>query len=321
MNNTSIAEDPEVIAQAAEWQVASSGDGMDWDGFTTWLEADARHRQAFDEIAATDRLVSEHRQALSGAALPEQSPTGFQTRKPISRWFPLGFAAAAILAIVAGPALIHPGEHSYATGASPRTIALAGGSQVKLAPHSRLVIAGNTTAMQLSGGAWFDVRHVASRELAITAGPVTIRDIGTRFDVQADGSSVRVAVAEGHVEVASTALSQPIALGAGGTMMFDGQNELAKVGSTTIAEIGGWRQNRLSYDGAPLALVVDDLGRYAGIHLGVPASLRSRRFSGTLIVGTGIEAPRDLAQLMGLALVCGPDGLRLAPRSARMPSR
>ena len=222
MNNARRGEDPEVIVQAAGWQVASSDDGMDWDSFTIWLEANAGHRQAYDEIAATDRLVSEHRQALSGAALSEQAPAGFRASKSMTRWLPVGLAAAAaaILAIVAGPALIHPAERSYATGAMPRTIALADGSQVTLAPRSRLVIVGNAaalqpTAMRLTGGAWFDVRHVASRELAITAGPVTIRDIGTRFDVQADGSLVRVAVAQGHVEVASPTLPQPIALAAG----------------------------------------------------------------------------------------------------------
>ncbi len=171
--------------------------------------------------------------------------------------------------------------------------------------------------MQLTGGGWFDVRHIAARELAITAGPVTIRDIGTQFDVQATENSVRVAVAQGHVEVGSPALSQSIALDAGRAVLFDGQQGLASVAETNVADIGGWRRDRLTYDNAPLALVAADLGRYADIHLEVPAELLSRRFSGTLIIGNGIEASRDLAQLMGLALVREHGGLRLAPRSNR----
>jgi transmembrane sensor len=222
------------------------------------------------------------------------------------------------IAIVAGPTFLHPAPQIYATGAASRTLALADGSRVVLAPRSRLVISGsNASAMQLTGGAWFDVHHVAARELAISAGPITIRDIGTRFDVQEDGNLVRVAVAQGHVEVVSPALSQAIALDAGRALLFDGQRGVASVAATDVAAIGGWRRDRLTYDNAPLALVADDLGRYAGIQLDVPAELLSRRFSGTLIIGHGIEAPRDLAQLMGLALVRGHSGLRLAVRGNR----
>jgi transmembrane sensor len=255
-------------------------------------------------------------------ALPEQAPIIARPAKRMVRWLPagIGAAAAAVLAILVGPALMRPADRSFATNAAPRTIALADGSRITLAPRSRLVISGSdANAMQLTGGGWFDIRHVAARELAITAGPVTIRDIGTRFDVQADGGSARVAVAQGQVTIASPALTQPIALAGGRALLFDDQQRVATVTSANIADIGGWRQDRLSYKDVALALVADDLGRYADIHLDVPAGLRSRRFSGTLIVGNGIEAPRDLAQLMGLALVRGPDGLRLAPRGNRAP--
>lgn len=320
MNSASRGKEDDITAQAASWHFASSGDDMDWDGFTAWLEADARHRASYDDVALTDMLVNEHRLALLRPALPEQvsASTPASTRK--ARWLPLGIgaAAAAVLAILAGPTLMHPAERHYVTDAASRTIALADGSQVTLAPHSRLVISGSDhNSLRLTGGAWFDVRHIAARELAISAGPLTIRDIGTQFDVQADGNSVRVGVVQGHVEVASQALSRPITLASGRALLFDAQNDIAAITLTDLANIGGWRQDRLSYDGVPLALVADDLGRYAGIHLDVPTDLRNRRFSGTLIVGHGSEAPRDLAQLMGLALLRGPGGLRLAPRIDR----
>ena len=317
MNSANRGDNSDIVAQAVHWHLASSGEDMDWEGFTVWLEADTRHRLVYDEVALTHLLISEHRHALRQHVLPEQPAVASPPARRMTRWLPvgLGAAAAAVLAIVAGPALIHPADRTYATGASSRVIALADGSLVTLAPRSRLVISGSDgNAMRLTGGGWFDVRHVAARELAISAGPVTIRDIGTHFDIQVDGNLVRVAVAQGKVEVASPALAQPIALTGGRALLFDGQQGVASVSTANSAEIGDWRKDRLSYENAPLALVADDLGRYAGIHLDVPAELLSRRFSGTLIIGNGIEAPRDLAQLMGLALVRGHDGLRLAPR-------
>jgi transmembrane sensor len=67
-----------------------------------------------------------------------------------------------------------------------------------------------------------------------------------------------------------------------------------------VQEIGAWQDGRLTYDNSSLALVAADLSRYAGVKVDVPANLRSRRFSGTLIVDDGEKALRDLVELMDL---------------------
>ena len=109
----------------------------------------------------------------------------------------------------------------------------------------------------------------------------------------------------------SKGLSNPIALSEGRALLFDGDNNLARTSRIDPTSIGGWRQDRLSYENMPLPLVAADLGRHADAHLDVAANLRSRTFSGTLIIGKPHDAPHDLAQLMGLGLVRQSDGLRL----------
>ena len=52
-------DEARIEEEAAAWQVASVNDDMDWDGFTRWLEADPRHRRAFDEAALADTLVDD----------------------------------------------------------------------------------------------------------------------------------------------------------------------------------------------------------------------------------------------------------------------
>jgi transmembrane sensor len=86
------------------------------------------------------------------------------------------------------------------------------------------------------------------------------------------------------------------------------------VTAVDTGRIGTWRQGRLVYESAPLTLVATDLGRYAGIHLEVPANLKDRRFSGMLAIADAKRAPRDLAQIMGLALVRGAHGPVLSVR-------
>ncbi|MCB2073410.1 MAG: FecR domain-containing protein [Novosphingobium sp.] len=232
-----------------------------------------------------------------------------------TRW--AGAAIAATLAaILALPQFLPPSPVIYETTSASRMVALEDGSSVMLAPHSRLEVKGERQErMALNGGAWFDIRHDPSRPLAIRAGGVEISDIGTRFDVQAAGEQVRVEVAQGEVKVSSEALAQPIRLTQGRGLSYDAKVGTALVSTVRPDAIGEWRTGRLTYDSAPLALVAEDLSRYAGIKVTVADDLRNRQFSGTLVIDNGEAALRDLSRLMGIDLVPGTGGYRLDDHS------
>lgn len=317
--------DESIIAQAANWHIASESDAMDWDGFTTWLEADQRHRAAYDEIALADALLTDHRAALTATADDEpdndagHAHDARATRRPRvpvwTRWAGIA-AAASLAALFLVPGYLKPAQTEYATGATSRSIALADGSTILLAPRSRLTVKGSASDhLILEGGAWFDIAHRPGRSLTIDAGAARISDIGTRFDVQNAGGDVRVAVAQGKVQVAANGLSLPIALTAGKRLLFDADAARATIAPVSPDDAGGWRRGRLSYASAPLPLVAGDLARYAGVGIKVPASLADRQFSGTLVIGDGDRAARDLSQVMQLSLVRDGGGYRLVERS------
>ena len=307
----------QILAEAVRWHIASGGDAMDWDAFTLWLEADPRHSAVYDEVALTDGTLQDHREVLEtlpGMAEGEEEPAppvaandgGEEIVRPafIKRWRWAGMAiAASLAAVLAVPQFLSPAPQIYETAAASRQIALEDGSVITLAPRSRITIEGRSQdRMALSGGALFDIRHDPGRQLSITAGDLHISDIGTRFDVQAQDQLVRVAVVEGKVEVNADSLDAPVRLSAGNGLSFDGKAGQARVAAVRAEDVGGWRNGRLSYDDAPLALVVADLRRYAGVKVAVPEALRGRHFSGTLVIGDGNAALRDLAQVMGLRL-------------------
>jgi transmembrane sensor len=313
-------DEDRIITEAAAWHAATNDDAMDWTAFTAWLEADPRHACVYDEVALADSLIDEHGPALFpardsgavGGATAE--PEVMVDRRPAwGRW--AGVAIAASLAAVFLIPQFRDRPTVYQTQDAPQRVALADGSSVTLAPHSRLSIANHGQTLALTGGAWLDIRHDPTRALSITAGPLEIRDIGTRFDIQTQAKSVRVAVAEGQVTVASQALAQPIRLEHGRSLLFDSAEGTALVRSQPAPEIGAWRSGRLSYEDTPLPLVLDDLSRYAGVHVTLPEGLRSRHFSGSLIISDGDAAIRDLAQVMDLALDRTTDGYRLGERS------
>lgn len=295
-----VLDDP-ILSEAVRWHLAEAGDAMDWEGFTRWLEADPHHREAYDQVALTALALDDHRAALAEPEAIAEPPARPAFGRRL-RWGGAAIAATLAAALVI-PQVTTPAAQVYETAGTARRIVLDDGSAIVLAPRSRLSVGGRAQdKLALSGGALFDVRHDPDRTMAITAGEVSISDIGTRFDVQAQDRRVRVAVVEGKVQVSADALDAPIRLAAGKGLDFDGEAGRAVVAAVRTQDVGAWQQGRLSYEGAPLALVAADLRRYAGVVVEVPASLRNRRFSGTLVIDDGDAALRDLAQLMGLRL-------------------
>ena len=316
--------DDRIISEAAAWHVASEGDAMDWDGFTAWLEADPRHRAAYDEVAMGDALLCQHRDALFTASSAAQTDTpplaandiGTPEDRAVRRrgwttWGPLALAASLALA-VALPFATRSSDTVYATAARGQTVTLPDGSTVALAPHSQLTLDnGEMQEIALNGGALFDIRHDPNRPMQINAGGLTISDIGTRFDVQAADGDVRVAVADGEVHVSSATFAAPVRLPAGQALRWNRVAGHVAVAPVVTADVGSWQSGRLSYSNAPLALVAQDLSRYAGVTIQVAPSDRDKPFSGTLALGHGDAVAQDLAQLMGLELARSGDGYRI----------
>jgi len=312
-----------IYAEALRWHAACESDAiadgamahdaMDWDGFTAWLEADPRHRDAYDAVALGVVALDEHRDTLW-----REEQLAANDDEPVRRrWMPWAGAAiaASLVAMLGLPQLTSSPAQVYRTQATGRTIALDDGSSVSLAPHSSLAVSGrHQESLALTGGAWFDIRHDPTRAMTITAGGVEIGDIGTRFDVQEAAGQVRVEVAEGVVQVRSAGLGQPIRLTQGRALSYDSKAATAVVRSLRPEEIGEWRSGRLTFASTPLPLVAADLSRYAGVTVAVAQGLRDREFSGTLVIGDGEASVRDLSQLMGVELRHGPAGLVLDER-------
>src|SRR3546814_6536276 len=80
----------------------------------------------------------------------------------------------------------------------------------------------------------------------------------------------------------------------------DGDREAPKVQAIDPASIGGWRSGLLVYNGAPLALVAEDLKRTAGIDVQVAPTASDVAFRGALIVDPDrARTVADLAALSG----------------------
>lgn len=293
-------ERSDIIDQAIGWHLRlADADEHGWADFIAWLETSPAHAAAYDAIAADHRLIDQ-------AHFPTAAPVAGNDNIPARRrwpWLIAGTAAAAVGVAMLAPSLIAPRSSPYmvATKAGERrTVALQPGTSIELSGGTvlRLDRADPRVASLDRGEALFHVSHDAAHPFTMTVGSVTIRDLGTVFNVARDGKDLTIAVAEGSV------LFQPggkaRTLGAGDSLAVrDGGREII---ATRVAPnlVGGWRTGTLSFDNRKVADVVAALERLYGFELDLDGDLSQRPFTG-MVRFTGV-ADRDvphLAEMIG----------------------
>lgn len=307
--------DEDILDQALAWRGALDGDDADWEGFTLWLEADPRHRIAFDEMELTARIMDDHVSSLTEImhAPPSRPPSLFTRRRLMAG----GFAAAAAI-IVAVPFLRQaPPDLVLQTEAGGgRVFSLGRTGSVQLAPSSRLIVKSNdATRLELAeGAAFFSVPHDPGRSITIKAGSYAVTDIGTTFGVNlADGGLV-VGVSQGKVAVIPAGTGQSIAVSAGQELAASASGDI-RLSAVRPGDVASWRSGRLVYQNADISTVAADISRFSGRRIVVDPSLRSRRFSGVLTIGDGSRLLQTFQALT--PFVVHPEGDRVRISAAR----
>jgi transmembrane sensor len=282
----SEADQARIDAEAADWLVRH-GDGSltqeERSAFDAWAASDPRRSRTFAAMSRTWRDAGDLKHL---AHLAEAEPLGrasqalraITARLSVPRSIALAAAAAAVLAVVGSLVSAFLEGHETGVGQT-RVLSLSDGSTVVLGARSRVVVkfTDRERLVRLTAGeALFEVTHNPARPFVVDAGDTVIRDVGTRFDVNRAGASVRVAVLEGEVEVRER--SAPTArlikavqfLRAG-----DGLEAIAGQAEDSIVQpvgfivrpvepvaVTAWRDGRLVYENARLADVVADVNRY-----------------------------------------------------------
>lgn len=309
------------LAEALAWHRALEGDDADWDAYVLWLEANTRHREASIAVATTDRIVEEHKVALV-RLIAAQRPLD-RSRTWFRRHFLQGAAAAAAaIALAVGIPLFnrHPAEETYITTlGEKRTIALANGATIDLAPVSQLRVKGSRAdnLELVRGEALFSVVHDPARMLSIHAGDYTVADIGTRFAVNLTSDALLVRVSEGHVSIARDDGGTPVKLSAGHQLLARKQADVLDITPIASEDAGSWRQGRLTYDHAPLTVVLSDISRYSGQEFIVDPSVKDMRFSGILVIGDGSQLLARLSELAAISYHTEGGRIRVSADPAR----
>ena len=276
---------------AAQWLMriqagdVTESDLLEWEA---WLNADTRHKKAFDAVESASVHIAREQPSLSDIPLPseielradtydgEQSVSTHLdtlTRQPAYRW-----AIAASVILAAGLLAINTwwtGEPDTSLQvletleSEHRSLDLDDGSRIVLGAASSLSVnysAERRTVVLEAGEALFEVAKDRERPFVVLAGSGTITAVGTAFNVRRDLDRVVVTVTEGEVEVVQQ--PNPITAGTDATLTMGERVEYSTRGMEKLEDVEpematAWQNGRLRYRGEALKHVIPDVDRYS----------------------------------------------------------
>ncbi|OZB62154.1 MAG: hypothetical protein B7X39_19045 [Lysobacterales bacterium 14-68-21] len=303
----SSAAHEQTLRVAADWWMrlrAADADERTTEAWLAWIDQDASHLPAFEQVGAlAERL------GRVGAVTRARLVAEFAPARPRRRWMPLAAAAAALIALGLaylawpdrGPTVL---QYASRIGGH-QEVGLADGSQVAVGAATELSTSFNGRRRRVElerGEAYFRVVHDPRRPFVVRAGPVTVEDIGTAFDVRRTGDQVTIAVAEGRVRVAD-GRGGSLEAAAGQAIRFDPAHPAMQVTAVDPAQVAAWRAGRLDFDNEPLPIVVANINRYRPQPLRIgDARLAALTFTGTVRTDAIDEWLRTLPQVLPVAV-------------------
>ncbi|HEY1107672.1 MAG TPA: FecR domain-containing protein, partial [Opitutaceae bacterium] len=290
----SAADDERRIGrEAAEWRVKQDR-GLtpsEQDAFLQWLAASPEHRAWFarqDESWRDLDLLASWRPEHSEEPNPDLLARPARLRR--GRWLGAVLALAASIAVAAGIFWwTRPEAGTFVApvgGYERRT--LADGSVVELNRGASLEVRFTPTERRVrlvEGEAQFKVTKNPQRPFIVTAGGVSVRAVGTAFNVRLGGGDVEVLVTEGAVrvnppapakEASGKAPSAPAAAAPaseGQPLVTAGQRTVVSlapqavapavvpVTADDLARLLAWQPQLLDFSSAPLSRVVTEFNR------------------------------------------------------------
>ena len=285
----------QIYEEASDWFVEMRAGDIDAAGrqrFDAWVRKSPEHLRAYLEIseiwddaplvdpARTPSSAELVAKARAGAeVVPFESPAARQPTAPdMTRPRPTRLAgrrwAAAALVIMAcglgaflGYQQVREPEYSTGTG-ERRVVRLADGTRIDLNSRTRLSVHFTEQRREvelLEGQALFTVAKDPRRPFLVQSRNLSVRVVGTAFDVDRRDNTTTVTVVDGRVAVTSveTASVAPILVDAGQQVIAPVHVDTRlRAAPANISAATAWTHGELVFEGSRLADVIEEFNRH-----------------------------------------------------------
>ena len=255
-----------VLEQAAEWfSVLPDATPPERQAWERWLAAAPEHREAWRRVEA----INFQMKALPGAPARIALADGGKRRRAVKALLLLclgGGAGAMLARRQEGRSYLAAlnAQHRTAVGATA-ALPVPDRTQAWLNTDSAAEVSFDRrtrTVRLVKGQALFDVAHDPRRPFQVLAGHRRVTAVGTSFDVLLLSGTLRVAMLDGVVRVASdqTMPVQTLSRGEIMTVRPDGGVAVRKSDTARLAE---WRDGVVYFENTPLEDAAAEMSRYS----------------------------------------------------------
>ena len=301
--------DAAIDDEAAAW-LCESAEGFSPEraaAFSEWCARDSRHAAAVARVARTLALLEEmpdvREQLETQFGRMDEVPASPHKRDRSLLAFPVWITSlAAILVVGLGLGWIgvrDKTERHMTSATSPQSVTLKDGSIINLNASSEIRVDLRRAERRVTlerGEAHFQVASDPARPFIVTAGGLTVRAVGTAFNVRLEELAVDVVVLEGKVEVtprvsvapkSAPAAPLPI-LGAGQRVVVRRETPemppiVQQVTPASMQALLGWQGRMTTFLDAPLRDIIAQLNRRNATQLVIAdAALGEQKIGGVI---------------------------------------
>ncbi len=187
-------------------------------------------------------------------------------------------------------------------GSKVQTITLADGTQVWLNTESSLrypvAFSGKERKVEITGEAYFEVAHNAQMPFYVTSNDVSVKVLGTHFNVNAyeDENLLKVTLLEGLVNVSK---------GSSALKLTPGQQ--AEIGTTinlnkdcNTEDVMAWKNGFFAFRHADLNAILKQVSRWYAIDVDYKGSNNNQEFSGKIDRNLGLSEVLRILERTGV---------------------
>lgn len=267
--------DSSIAYEALLWRYfAGEASSNEIELLSSWIKSNESHKADFHRIKELyyhTKYASQRSQFDSTEAYAHfsKSTKHIARQRSLRPWFTI----AACVTLLAGLAVLYwktsaPKQAAaveYSFTAQKSNFILPDSSSVQLNRRASLRYLSNDDnkrIAELSGEAFFDIKHNAEKPFEVLAAGLRVRVLGTSFNVDArNPDSVIVSVATGRVVLISLSdSSKSSILGAGQSACFV-KKQITPITASSHNALA-WKQKVLRFDATPLSDVVSTLNSY-----------------------------------------------------------
>jgi transmembrane sensor len=196
----------------------------------------------------------------------------------------------------------------YNTLSNPRgskviSLTLSDGTRVWLNSESSLKYSTqfvkNTREVEITGEAYFEVAHNASKPFHVKKGETDITVLGTHFNVNAydDEESLKVTLLEGSVKVGNKTGSVLIKPGEQARLT---PNSKPQTLNPDLEQVMAWKNGRFQFDDADIQTVMKQIGRWYDMQIIYEGAVPKDRFAGMISRYTNLSNVLKILNLSGV---------------------